>query len=111
MVLGSSGPNQAIVELIYATFVTFGYILARRTLNLKSGNRGMNVFYDAIDWIRGYPYEYACVKDITERMRQFGYSVVRVPTDLPCEKGRKASLFESLRARNTGCNEIVFKKD
>jgi 2-polyprenyl-3-methyl-5-hydroxy-6-metoxy-1,4-benzoquinol methylase len=54
--------------------------------------RGMDFWYDVIDWLGGYPYEYASSKEIVERMQHMGFSLrTCVPPSAP-----------------TGCNEFVF---
>ena len=56
--------------------------------------RGMNFFYNVIDWVGGYPYEYASIKEIERLLNQQGFVMVRViPAQVP-----------------TGCNEFVFRK-
>jgi 2-polyprenyl-6-hydroxyphenyl methylase/3-demethylubiquinone-9 3-methyltransferase len=57
-------------------------------------NRGMNFYYDVIDWIGGYPYEYANKSEITSILQPLGFSCVR---------------FEAAQVP-TGCNEYVFRK-
>ena len=55
--------------------------------------RGMNSYYDAIDWIGGYPFEVATPAEIFEFYKA------------------KAFLLTKLVTRNgMGCNEFVFKK-
>ncbi len=107
----SSLPNIAkmSVEHSYASAVTLGFIAKRRTLNTKR-ERGMDIYRDAIDWIRGYPYEYASVKDIISFIEPLGFTLVATPTALPEEKQRKAGFLESVRAKNVGCNEFVFTR-
>ncbi|MFA6531035.1 MAG: 50S ribosomal protein L11 methyltransferase [Candidatus Micrarchaeia archaeon] len=98
------------VELAYASAVTLGYVAYRRTLNLKK-DRGMDVFHDAIDWMRGYPYEYACVDEIEEFVEKEKFEIISTPTELPCERGKEANLLQVFRAKNVGCNEFVFGRD
>jgi 2-polyprenyl-3-methyl-5-hydroxy-6-metoxy-1,4-benzoquinol methylase len=54
--------------------------------------RGMNKWYDWIDWVGGYPYECATLEDLIEYFGNDGF------------------LLEWLvsRANATGCNEVVF---
>lgn len=56
--------------------------------------RGMSFYYDVIDWIGGYPYEYASTKEITEYIEKFGFKVVKINKTIGM----------------TGCNEFVFVK-
>ncbi len=57
-------------------------------------NRGMNFYYDVIDWIGGYPYEYADKGEIESLLRPLGFSLLKfIAAEVP-----------------TGCNEYVFIK-
>jgi len=103
-------PNlQPILGLLYGIYVCLGYMIRRRTFNLYR-DRGMHVFYDAIDWIGGYPYEFACFEEVKDFVENLGFRLIKSPTKLPCGKDEKASLLGILRAKNTGCNEFVFKR-
>lgn len=54
------------------------------------GNRGMSRWRDIIDWVGGYPYEYASTSALIDFHRERGFSVVRAePTG------------------GLGCNELV----
>jgi 2-polyprenyl-6-hydroxyphenyl methylase/3-demethylubiquinone-9 3-methyltransferase len=47
-----------------------------------------------VDWVGGYPYEYATIGEMEEICRPLGFSLVRaLPAQVP-----------------TGCNEMVFRK-
>lgn len=105
---------QPILGLLYGSYTALGYALRRKTLNLYR-ERGMHVFYDAIDWIGGYPYEYACFEEIKNFVENLGFSLIKAPTQLPCEKNYEFNsffhkIFSILRTANSGCNEFVFKK-
>lgn len=53
--------------------------------------RGMNVWYDSIDWLGGLPYEAATCQEVIRRIESLGFSTTLVrPT------------------RRHGCNEFVF---
>ena len=56
--------------------------------------RGMNRWRDMIDWVGGYPYEYAKVDKVFDFYRVRGYTMTRVR----CSAGA------------LGCNEFVFEK-
>jgi 2-polyprenyl-6-hydroxyphenyl methylase/3-demethylubiquinone-9 3-methyltransferase len=63
--------------------------------NPTSMDRGMDFYYNVVDWVGGYPYEYATIAEIEKICRPLGFSLVR-----------------SIRARvPTGCNEFVFRKN
>lgn len=57
-------------------------------------DRGMNFYYDVIDWVGGYPYEYATKKEIKDFVENLGFAMIEF---------RKAKV-------PTGCNEFVFQK-
>ena len=60
----------------------------------KSKERGMDFFYDVVDWVGGYPYEYASIVEMEALCSPLGFSLVRaIPAIVP-----------------TGCNELVFRK-
>lgn len=80
--------------------------LVKSIVTLKPGNyvrswtqyktsRGMNRWYDIIDWVGGFPYEVAAVDDTFEFYKTRGFNLVKV-------KSRGVGL---------GCNEFVFVKD
>lgn len=76
----------------YLPLIFFRYLMYfQNPLKLP---RGMNIYYDAIDWLGGYPYEYASIDEILSYMTQNGFAQVKII---------KTSGF-------TGCNEFVFKK-
>ena len=59
-------------------------------------SRGMALWTDLVDWIGGYPYEYATVEEITEFcQRDCGLRRVRV---------------RGLAPHDTGNNEFVFRR-
>lgn len=61
----------------------------------KRKERGMDFYYDIVDWVGGYPYEYATIAEIEELCRPLALSLVRaIPANVP-----------------TGCNEFIFRKD
>jgi 2-polyprenyl-6-hydroxyphenyl methylase/3-demethylubiquinone-9 3-methyltransferase len=56
--------------------------------------RGMDFWYNVIDWLGGYPYEYATPTEIQRFVENLGYKTIKInppPTQ-------------------TGCNEYVFLK-
>ncbi|MDW8464060.1 MAG: methyltransferase domain-containing protein [Geminocystis sp.] len=110
----SHPPLQPFLALLYGVFVCSAYIIRRKTFNLYK-DMGMHVFYDAIDWIGGYPYEYACYEEIQKFVENLGFTLVKSPTKLPCGKDSAETnpvkrFFQIIRAANTGCNEFVLKK-
>jgi 2-polyprenyl-3-methyl-5-hydroxy-6-metoxy-1,4-benzoquinol methylase len=64
-----------------------------RELTSASSGRGMSWLHDVIDWVGGYPYEYAPVRDITEFYRRDGFEPVKIREN-----------------RSFGCHQLVFKR-
>ena len=56
--------------------------------------RGMDFMHNIIDWVGGYPYEYASIPEITEILKQLGFEMQFV---------RSATV-------PTGCNEFIGRK-
>jgi 2-polyprenyl-6-hydroxyphenyl methylase/3-demethylubiquinone-9 3-methyltransferase len=57
-------------------------------------DRGMDFYYNVVDWVGGYPYEYASIEEVEEICRALGFSLERaIPARVP-----------------TGCNEFIFRK-
>lgn len=62
--------------------------------NPMEKDRGMDFWYDVIDWLGGYPYEYAEASGVIGFVEGLGYRVCRV-----------------VRPKvPTGCNEFVFRR-
>jgi 2-polyprenyl-6-hydroxyphenyl methylase/3-demethylubiquinone-9 3-methyltransferase len=57
-----------------------------------SNNRGMNLWYDIVDWVGGYPYEVATADELFEFYKARGFTL----TKLRCGHV------------GLGCNELVF---
>jgi 2-polyprenyl-6-hydroxyphenyl methylase/3-demethylubiquinone-9 3-methyltransferase len=56
--------------------------------------RGMSFFYNVVDWVGGYPYEYASIKEMIILLDSLGFDCIKYV----------------LPQVSTGCNEFVFKK-
>lgn len=53
--------------------------------------RGMDFMHNVVDWVGGYPYEYASIEDMVRRLDELGFTAVEV---------RKANT-------PIGCNEFI----
>jgi 2-polyprenyl-6-hydroxyphenyl methylase/3-demethylubiquinone-9 3-methyltransferase len=63
--------------------------------NPSRQQRGMDFYYNVVDWVGGYPYEYASIREIEEIGGLLGFELLRAnPANVP-----------------TGCNEFVFRRD
>ena len=54
--------------------------------------RGMDFYYNVVDWVGGYPYEYGSITEIEQLVIPLGFDLVR---------SRHATV-------PTGCNELIF---
>ena len=60
----------------------------------RQKERGMDFFHDVVDWVGGYPYEYASAEEVRTFVKQRGFLEVRFkPPRVP-----------------TGCNEFLFRR-
>jgi len=86
---------QRFMILIFGGVIYIAKFLVTRTNPLKK-ERGMDFWFDVIDWVGGYPYEYATLTEVvTIVTRGSGFQLRRsVPASVP-----------------TGCNEFVFDKN
>lgn len=55
--------------------------------------RGMSVYYDAIDWAGGLPYEFASFEEVCSNLNE-----------------KRFRLINSKRTKSIGCNEFVFHR-
>jgi hypothetical protein len=62
--------------------------------NPKDKSRGMDFYFDVVDWVGGHPYEYASRAEVTRDLKELGFDLIRFyPPDTPI-----------------GCMEFVFRK-
>lgn len=76
------------------------YPLIYWAVRLKTGRsphdspRGMDFYHDVVDWVGGYPYEFASSEEVVSMVMPFGFELIRViPAFVP-----------------TGNNQFVFLK-
>ena len=71
--------------------------MAKYLVTLKNPleqDRGMHFYYNVIDWIGGFPYEYASKTEVIGFVERIGFKCIRFrPSLVP-----------------TGCNEYIFVK-
>jgi 2-polyprenyl-6-hydroxyphenyl methylase/3-demethylubiquinone-9 3-methyltransferase len=68
--------------------------LGRRLRGRREGRRGMDLWFDMIDWLGGYPFEVARPDDIIAFYRERGFAP------------EASRIFR----RGHGCNEFVFRR-
>ncbi|MDH5507198.1 MAG: 50S ribosomal protein L11 methyltransferase [Anaerolineae bacterium] len=86
--LGPSG--QRLLIWVFTPLIFFAKWLVTFRNPLKMG-RGMEFMHNIIDWLGGYPYEYASIPEMQTQLQALGLTVERaLPAAVP-----------------TGCNEFV----
>ncbi len=81
--------QHALVALFYPLVAGAKALVTRR--NPFRMRRGMDFYYNLVDWLGGYPYEYASIAEVRAWLTDLGFEVLRVyPAPVP-----------------TGCNEFV----
>jgi len=82
---------QKTMVAIFYPVIWFAKLLVIRK-NPTRQQRGMNFYFDIIDWVGGYPYEYASKSEILNYVEGFGFTCVKsIPAEVP-----------------TGCNQFIF---
>ncbi len=84
--------KKVMVAALYPVIWTAKLAVTRRRPNRH--DRGMDFYYDVVDWVGGYPYEYASSDQVVAWMEDLG---------LDCSNRRPPRV-------PTGCNELVFRK-
>ena len=88
------GPRvQNLFIWLLAPFIFLAKWLVTLKNPLKMG-RGMDFMHNVIDWVGGYPYEYASIDEMTRSFKGLGFETLLV---------RKAGV-------PTGCNEYVCRR-
>jgi len=100
---------RPLLIAIFGSYETVVFYLRNKTLYRE---RGMHIFYDAIDWLGGYPYEFACHDEVKQFVENIGFKLVKAPLVFDCYKSEinKIGIFGKIRMKNNGCNEFVFQK-
>jgi 2-polyprenyl-6-hydroxyphenyl methylase/3-demethylubiquinone-9 3-methyltransferase len=89
-------PNfgQRLVVIGFAPVIFLAKLIVTRKNPLKMG-RGMDFMHNVVDWLGGYPYEYASVSEMALMFNENGMRLAKVfPSGVP-----------------TGCNEFVCKNE
>ncbi|MEW6108617.1 MAG: class I SAM-dependent methyltransferase [Nitrospirota bacterium] len=80
--------------------------------------RGMSFFYNIIDWLGGFPYEYASFDEVKTFVENEGFDLVRATVkwlSLSKEEYKRSvrflgRFFYSYLSNYTGTNEFIFKR-
>lgn len=81
--------------------------------------RGMSLFYNMIDWLGGYPYEFASFEEIKNFVEGRGFKLVDAPVKWPSPSKEEYKMsirflgrfFYSYLSNYTGINEFVFRRN
>jgi 2-polyprenyl-6-hydroxyphenyl methylase/3-demethylubiquinone-9 3-methyltransferase len=86
------GFGKQIMAVIFGLIIYIAKFLVTHRNPLEK-ERGMDFWYDVVDWVGGYPYEYASLQEVSSYMTEQGFT-----------------LRHSVHAQvPTGCNEFVFE--
>ena len=86
-------PVQRIANYLFGALIYVGVWVTARENPLHK-ERGMDFWYDVIDWLGGYPYEYATIDEVIQFVEPMGFQITKIT-----------------RPRGwTGCNEFVFQR-
>jgi 2-polyprenyl-3-methyl-5-hydroxy-6-metoxy-1,4-benzoquinol methylase len=96
----SSRPVQQLMEAAYTGYWLAGTLKARqnpaRVAREYKQSRGMALRTDLIDWLGGYPYEFATVDEIVALCEgQFGFRKRKVMPEHPLGTGNNQFVFEN----------------
>jgi 2-polyprenyl-6-hydroxyphenyl methylase/3-demethylubiquinone-9 3-methyltransferase len=81
-----------MIYFFYIVIVVAKFLVTFK--NPFNKERGMNFYYDVIDWVGGYPYEYASRNQIENFLNKKGFKLIK---------------FYQSQAP-TGCYEYVFER-
>ena len=84
---------QKIMNAFFVPVIYLAKLIVTRR-NPLAKDRGMDFYYDVVDWIGGYPYEHASRDEIASFLAKHDFELVKFnAAEVP-----------------TGCNEFVFRK-
>lgn len=89
----SPRPLKSLMNVAFGALIYLAVLVTTRSSPLRK-ERGMDFHYDVIDWLGGYPYEYAGIEEVRAGVEQLGFRLEKaVSPRVP-----------------TGCNEFVFQR-
>lgn len=84
--------QRALVGAFYPVIYAAKWMVTLRSPGRQQ--RGMDFYYNVVDWVGGYPYEFASISETRDAVEAMGFTLERViPAEVP-----------------TGCNQFVFKR-
>jgi len=89
--VGRLGQKLLIWLFMPLIFIAKWMVTFRNPLKMQ---RGMEFMHNVVDWVGGYPYEYASIPEMTATLEKIGFEMLNtIPAKVP-----------------TGCNEFVCRK-
>jgi len=89
--MGHLGQKILIWMFMPVIFIAKWIVTFNNPLKMQ---RGMEFMHNVVDWVGGYPYEYASIAEMTATLNKIGFEMLNViPAKVP-----------------TGCNEFVCRK-
>lgn len=84
--------QRGLIGLLYPVIYAAKWCVTRRSP--QEQQRGMDFYYNVVDWVGGYPYEYGSIEEMRSHLAGLGFTLeLAVPAEVP-----------------TGCNEFVFRR-
>ena len=84
--------RRLFIALLYPVIYLAKFLVTRR--DPREQKRGMDFYYDVVDWVGGYPYEYVKAEELVRQVEELGFKNTRM----------------SRATVPTGCNEFVFAR-
>ena len=85
--------RRCLISIFYPVIYLAKWIVTGR--NPAIMNRGMDFYYDVVDWVGGYPYEHASKDEVIRYLKELGFELFRFSSPVT----------------PTGCMEFVFRPD
>ena len=84
--------RRLLISFLYPVIYLAKWLVTGKNPTIKE--RGMDFYYDVVDWVGGYPYEYARKEEIVAYLNELGFDLFSFhPPSTP-----------------TGCMEFVFNR-
>ena len=92
--------GKKLLEILFAFYNIMAIVLIRKSNPItyiknydKISGRGMDFWTDLVDWLGGYPYEFASIDEICKFFERKGFKLIKLN-----------------KSDGYGCNEFLFKK-
>lgn len=84
--------QQLMIALFFPIIYIAKFLVTGK--NPMTKLRGMDFMHDIVDWVGGYPYEYASIQEVKDIVEPYGFKCLKsIDANVP-----------------TGCNELLFVK-